>query len=94
MGRNLPTFKSHWLRESSARTAHYTVGITHGSPGLLVHPPPYFLSMAPIRISIVDELLLEYGATNTRELQQDWRRSKAAIENDPVWLEKFHHDPR
>ena len=66
-------------------------------PGLLVHPPPYFLSRAPIRICSVDEmreLLLEYGATNTRELQQDWRRCKAAIENDPVWLEKFHHDPR
>ena len=40
------------------------------------------------------ELLLEYGDTNTRELQQAWRRCKAAIENDPVWLEKFHHDPR
>ena len=40
------------------------------------------------------ELLLEYGDTNTRELQQDWRRCKAAIENDPAWLEKFHHDPR
>ena len=40
------------------------------------------------------ELLLEYGATSTRELQQDWRRCKAATGNDPVWLEKFHHDPR
>ena len=40
------------------------------------------------------ELLLEYGATNTRELQQDWRMCKAAIENDPVWLEELHHDPR
>ena len=39
MRNNLPTFKSHWLRESSARNAHYTVGIIHGSPGLLVHPP-------------------------------------------------------
>ena len=65
-------------------------------PGLLVHPR-YFLPRAPVRICSVDEmreLLLEYGATNTRELQQDWRRSKAAIENDPVWLQKFHHDPR
>ena len=65
-------------------------------PGLLVHPR-YSLPRAPIRICSVDEmreLLLEYGATNTRELQQDWRRCKAAIENDPVWLEKFHHDPR
>ena len=40
------------------------------------------------------ELLLEHGATNTRELQQDWRRTKAAIENEPVWLKKFHEDPR
>ena len=59
--------------------------------------PPYFLPRAPIRICSVDEmreLLLEHGATNTRQLQQDWRRSKAAIENDPVWLEKSHHDPR
>ena len=64
-------------------------------PGLLVHPR-YSLPRAPIRISSVDEmreLLLEHGATNTKQLQQDWR-SKAAIENDPVWLEKFHHDPR
>ena len=58
--------------------------------------PPVFLSRAPIRISSVDEMreLLEHGATNTKQLQQDWRRSKAAIENDPVWLKKFHHDPR
>ena len=59
--------------------------------------PPYGLARAPIRICSVDEmreLLLEYGATNTRQLQQDWRRTQAAIENDPVWLEKFHHDPR
>ena len=66
-------------------------------PGLVVPPPPHSLPRAPIRICSVDEmreLLVEYGATNTRELQQDWRRCKAAIENDPVWLEKFHHDPR
>ena len=52
-----------------------------------MHPLPYSLSRAPIRICSVDEmreLLLEYGATNTRELQQDWRRCKAAIANDPV----------
>ena len=40
------------------------------------------------------ELLLEYGATDTRRLRQDFRRCQAAIENDPVWLEKLHHDPR
>ena len=40
------------------------------------------------------ELLLDYGATNTRELQQDWKRTKAAFENDPIWLKNFHDDPR
>ena len=40
------------------------------------------------------ELLLEYGATNTREMQQDWRIHKAAVENDAAWLKKFHEDPR
>ena len=46
---------------------------------------------------MVDEmrqLLLDYGATNTRELQQAWRTKKAAIENEPQWLENFHHDLR
>ncbi len=42
----------------------------------------------------MSELLLGFGATNTRQLQQDWRGYKAAIENDPQWLENFHHDPR
>ena len=70
-------------------------GLSMDLPGLVVHP--HSLPRAPIRMCSVDEmreLLLEYGATNTRELQQDWRRCKAAIENDPVWLEKFHDDPR
>ena len=64
--------------------------------GLLV-PPRYSLPRAPIRICSVEEMremLLEHGATNTRQLQQDGRRSKPAIENDPVWLKKFHDDPR
>ena len=40
------------------------------------------------------ELLLEHGATNTKKLQQDWRRTQAANENDAAWLKKFHEDPR
>ena len=40
------------------------------------------------------ELLLDYGATNTKELKQDWRRCMAAYENEPAWLKKFHEDPR
>ena len=33
-------------------------------------------------------LLLEDGATNTRALQV------RSDENEPMWLEKFHYDPR
>ena len=40
------------------------------------------------------ELLLEYGATDTRRLRQDFRICQAAIENDPIWLANFHRDPR
>ena len=40
------------------------------------------------------ELLLEYGATDTRRLRQHFRICQAAIENDPIWLANFHHDPR
>ena len=42
----------------------------------------------------IRQLLLDYGATNTKELQEDWRSTEAAIENEPQWLENFHHDPR
>ena len=42
----------------------------------------------------IRQLLLDYGATNNKELQQYWRITKAAIENEPQRLEKFHHDPR
>ena len=40
------------------------------------------------------ELLLAYGATDTKETQQAWRICKAAIDNEPAWLKKFHEDPR
>ena len=40
------------------------------------------------------ELLLEYGAKNTKALQERWIIRKAADENEPQWLENFHHDPR
>ena len=40
------------------------------------------------------ELLLEYGAKNTKELQEKWIIRKSADENEPQWLEKFHHDTR
>ena len=40
------------------------------------------------------EPLLDHGTTNTRKLQQDYRRWQAAVENEPNWLKKFHEDPR
>ena len=40
------------------------------------------------------ELLLENGATDTGKLRHDFRRSQAAIENDPTFLANFHRDPR
>ena len=40
------------------------------------------------------ELLLEYGATDTVTLRQDFRRSQAVIDNEPAWLKNFHEDTR
>ena len=46
---------------------------------------------------LVDEmrdLLLDHGATNTKALRERWIIRKSADENEPQWLENFHHDPR
>ena len=40
------------------------------------------------------ELLLDYGAKNSRALRERWRIRLAADANDPIWLANFHHDPR
>ena len=40
------------------------------------------------------ELLLEYGATDTVTLRQDFRRTQAVIDNEPAFLKKFHEDTR
>ena len=40
------------------------------------------------------ELLLEYGATDTVKLRQDFRRSQAVVDNEPAWLKNFHEDTR
>ena len=52
-----------------------------------------------IRVALCMKLVvemrdLEYGATNTSALQSRWRIRRAADENEPAWLDKFHHDPR
>ena len=56
---------------------------------LCIHTHTHTYSVEEMR-----ELLLEYGATDTRELRQEWRICQAAIENEPAWLKKFHEDPR
>ena len=40
------------------------------------------------------DLLLDYGAKNSRALRERWRIRQAADANDPIWLANFHHDPR
>ena len=40
------------------------------------------------------ELLLDYGAKNSRALRERWRIRLAADANDPIWLANIHHDPR
>ena len=40
------------------------------------------------------DLLLDYGAKNSRALRERWRIRLAADANDPIWLANFHHDPR
>ena len=85
-----------------AKSEHVPIFSTLGP-----HPQGYLLAPGPwcvpdmlssyvhtYSVEEMRELLLEYGATNTREMQQDWRIHKAAIENDAAWLKKFHEDPR
>ena len=40
------------------------------------------------------QLLLEYGATNTKALQERWMIRKAADEYEPQRQANFHDDPR
>ena len=40
------------------------------------------------------DLLLYYGAKNSRALRERWRIRQAADANDPIFLANFHHDPR
>ena len=40
------------------------------------------------------DLLLAYGAKNSRALRERWKIRLAADANDPIWLANFHHDQR
>ena len=67
-----------------------------------------FLPRASLRVSVfiarvymhtysvepMRDLLLEYGATNTKRCQQDWIIFKARMECEPIFLKNFHEDPR
>ena len=55
---------------------------------------PRFLSICVSSVEQMRELLLDYGAKNSRALRERWRIRLAADANDPIWLANFHHDPR
>ena len=60
-------------------------------------PLSYGLYPRASNLYLVDEmrdLLLDHGATNTKALRERWIIRKSADENEPQWLENFHHDPR
>ena len=40
------------------------------------------------------DLLLAYGAKDSKALRERWKIRQAADANDPIWLANFHHDPR
>ena len=53
-----------------------------------------FLSICVYSVEQMRDLLLEFGAKNSRALRERWRIRLAADANDPIWLANFHHDPR
>ena len=55
---------------------------------------PRFQTIYVYSVEQMRDLLLEYGAKNSRALRERWRIRLAADANDPIWLANFHHDPR
>ena len=53
-----------------------------------------FLSTCLYTVEQMRDVLLEYGARNSRSLRERWRIRLAADVNDPIWLANFHQDPR
>ena len=73
-----------------AREIHVPIRFHEGPHGShSIDPVPTSLILEKMR-----DLLLEYGAKNSRALRERWRIRLAADANDPVWLAIFHHDPR
>ena len=90
-----------WLLISTYRYVS-TIGLTLFTVRLNVLP------RASLRVSVfivrvymhtysveeMRDLLLEYGATNTKRCQQDWIIFKARMECEPIILKILHEDPR
>ena len=55
---------------------------------------PRALSNSMYSVEQMRDLLLEYGARDSRALRERWRIRLAADANDPIWLANFHQDPR
>ena len=67
--------------------------MAHGSHSIF----PKRLRFPSICVDTVEQMrdmLLEYGARNSRALRERWRIRLAADANDPIWLANFHQDPR
>ena len=56
--------------------------------------PQRFLPVCVYSVEQMRDLLLYYGAKNSRALRERWRIRQAADANDPIFLANFHHDPR
>ena len=78
-----------------AREIHVPIRFHEGSMVPFLAPElPRVLSTCLYTVEQMRDLLLEYGARNSRALRERWRIRLAADANDPIWLANFHQDPR
>ena len=78
-----------------ARESHVPINVfeAHGSNRFAQFPGLFFI-LRIYSVEQVRDLLLAYGAKNSRALRERWKIRLAADANDPIWLANFHHDPR
>ena len=79
-----------------ARKAHVSAIVRQGPMRSRI--PEYTALVSRLRkFYLVDpmrDLLLEYGATDSKELKERYMICKTAYANDPQWLENYWEDPR
>ena len=77
-----------------AREIHVPIRFHKGPMFPFAVRAPRVLSTYLYSVEQMRDLLLDYGAKNSRALRERWRIRQAADANDPIWLANFHHDPR